>query len=245
MMNISNIPVIGIYKIVSPTNKIYIGQSINIKNRKESYRRGSCKNQPKVYNSINKHGWSNHKFEIIERCTIEQLNERETYWKQYYISLLGWDKALFCELYDNGGGPKSEKFKEKNKHSHLGKKHSLEVREKIRQSHLGKKRPSYIGENISKSNIGKKKIRIKTRKDIGIPKSDIIKKNMSMAKIGKPSTNPKKSILQFTTDGVFIKEWDSITSAGNFLNIPYGNITNCCKGLNKKIGGFIWKYKIN
>jgi group I intron endonuclease len=244
-MNISKTPIIGIYKITSPTGKIYIGQSINIKNRKESYRRGHCKQQPKIYNSINKHGWNKHQHEIIEECSLEQLNEREIYWKQYYVDQYGWGKMLFCELYDSGGGPKSQKFKEKNKQSHLGKKHSIEIRDKIRQSHLGKKRPLYVGDNISKSNKGKKKIRIKTRKDIGIPKSDEVKEKMSLAKIGKISTNPKKPILQFTIHGVFIKEWDSITSAGDFFNIPYGNITNCCKGLRKQIGGFVWKYKTN
>jgi len=227
-MDINKLPIIGVYKITSPTGKIYIGQSINIKNRKESYRRGDCKQQPKIYNSINKYGWKNHTHEIIEECILDKLNERETYWKQYYIDQYGWDKMLFCELYDNGGGPKSK-----------------EIKEKMRQSHLGKKRPLYVGDNISKSNKGKKKIRIKIRKDIGIPKPDEVKKKMSLAKIGKTSTNPKKPILQFTIYGIFIKEWDSITSAGDFFNIPYGNITNCCKGLRKQIGGFVWKYKTN
>jgi group I intron endonuclease len=244
-MDISKFPTMGIYKIVSPTGKIYIGQSINIKNRKESYRRGHCKQQPKIYNSINKHGWKNHTHEVIEECILDKLNERETYWKQYYIDQYGWDRMLFCELYDNGGGPKSKETKQKMKQSHLGKKHSPEVCEKMRQYHLGKKRPSHVGKNISKSNTGNKKIRVKIRKDIGMPKPDEVKKKMSLAKIGKMSTNPKKPILQFSVCGVFIKEWDSITSAGNFLNIPYGNITNCCKGLKKQIGGFVWKYKIN
>jgi hypothetical protein len=182
---------------------------------------GLQKEQKILDESISKH---QNKIDSLDRKDWGPL---ETKWIQYYINI-GYDVVNLNKK--GGGGPEF---------------HTDESKEKIRQSHLGKKRPSYIGENISKSNIGKKKIRIKTRKDVGIPKSDIIKKNMSMVKIGKPSTNPKKPILQFTTDNIFIKEWDSITSAGDFLNIPYGNITNCCKGLNKKIGGFIWKYKTN
>ena len=56
----------GIYKITSPSGKIYIGQSVNIKDRIKAYKCGHCKEQPFVCNSILKHGWENHKFEIIE-----------------------------------------------------------------------------------------------------------------------------------------------------------------------------------
>jgi len=34
---------IGIYKITSPSNKVYIGQSINIEKRFKSYKRYDCK----------------------------------------------------------------------------------------------------------------------------------------------------------------------------------------------------------
>jgi hypothetical protein len=43
---------IGIYKITSPTNKVYIGQSIKINERKRKYKKLDCKNQPKIYNSL-------------------------------------------------------------------------------------------------------------------------------------------------------------------------------------------------
>ena len=197
-MDISRLPIIGIYKITSPSNKIYIGQSINIKNRKESYRRLACKGQSKLYNSFLKYGWKQHMFEIIEECNLEQLNERETYWKQYYLSQVeeNWSKVLFCGLHDKGGGPKSESWK-----TNIGKGNSKpkseEFKEKNRQAHLGKKRPLYIGEKISQSNIGRKKIRTKLRKDVGISKSKEHKQKMSLARIGKPSTNPKKPILQY------------------------------------------------
>ena len=47
---------IGIYKITSPSNKIYIGQSINIERRFNSYKNLShCKQQIKLYNSLQKY----------------------------------------------------------------------------------------------------------------------------------------------------------------------------------------------
>ena len=49
---------IGIYKITSPTNKIYIGQSTNIENRwNDYYKMIRCKRQTRLYNSLKKYGF--------------------------------------------------------------------------------------------------------------------------------------------------------------------------------------------
>ena len=52
---------IGIYKITSPTNKIYIGQSINIEKRFLNYNSINCKKQIRLYNSFKKYGFDKHK----------------------------------------------------------------------------------------------------------------------------------------------------------------------------------------
>lgn len=75
---------IGIYKITSPSNKIYIGQSKDIKLRFYYYSIKSCKGQRKLYHSLKKHGVENHVFEVLEECDIEQLNERERYYQDLY-----------------------------------------------------------------------------------------------------------------------------------------------------------------
>lgn len=113
----------GIYKITSPTGKIYIGQSVNIKNRFKQYKYISNNKiiGPKLYNSLKKHGFENHQFEIIEECIIEQLNEKEIYWKKHILEGVGWEQVLFCELYDRGGGPKSEQTRLKTSLSLKGK----------------------------------------------------------------------------------------------------------------------------
>jgi group I intron endonuclease len=86
---------IGIYKITSPTNKIYIGQSINIEKRFLDYKKLRCKSQIALYNSFVKHGIETHLFEIIEDCEIELLNERERYWQDFYNVL---ESGLNCKL---------------------------------------------------------------------------------------------------------------------------------------------------
>lgn len=132
------IPIIGIYKIVSPTNKIYIGQSINITRRWKSYDSLHCKNQIRLYNSLRKYSPQNHIFEIIEECSLENINGRETHWKKYYLeqNFQDWDKMLFCELYDKGG-PRSEITNNKISKSLLGKEKSQQHKDNIKIARTG------------------------------------------------------------------------------------------------------------
>jgi len=87
---------IGIYKITSPSNKVYVGQSINIKKRFNQYeKKQNVSEQKKLYNSFLKYGVENHLFEVIEECDIDLLNERERYWQDFYDVL---KKGLNCRL---------------------------------------------------------------------------------------------------------------------------------------------------
>ena len=52
-----------------------------------------------------------------------------------------------------------------------------------------------------------------------------------------------KPILQYTKDGVFIKEWESIVSAAQQTNISRKHISDCCCGRGKTAGGYVWKHK--
>jgi len=79
---------IGIYKITSPSNRVYIGQSIRLEERLLEYKKQkNCNGQPKIFNSILKYGIENHQIEIIEECDVEQLNYRERYWQEFYNAI--------------------------------------------------------------------------------------------------------------------------------------------------------------
>lgn len=88
----------GIYKITSPTNKIYIGKSINVNQRKNNYKNSPLKfkSQKRLYNSFLKYGFDGHTFEIIEECEVCELFCRECYWQEYY-DVLG-KNGLNCIL---------------------------------------------------------------------------------------------------------------------------------------------------
>lgn len=79
---------IGIYKITNiKNNKIYIGKSTDIKRRwkehirhsKDEHKRKKCP----LHMAINKYGKDLFKFEVIEECKVDVLDERE----MYYIKL--------------------------------------------------------------------------------------------------------------------------------------------------------------
>jgi len=72
---------IGIYKITNPKGKVYLGQSIDLENRLDRYKYlGSRAKQHKLNNSIEKYGFENHIMEIIEICSLEELDEREIFY---------------------------------------------------------------------------------------------------------------------------------------------------------------------
>lgn len=127
---------IGIYKITSPNGKIYIGQSINIKYRFDTYRRlnKQVSSSPKIYRSLKKYGFENHTFEVIEECSIDLLNERERYYQEFYNVL---NDGLNCMLTNTKEKkkvylPYSNERKKAISDFHKGKKLSIETIEKIK-----------------------------------------------------------------------------------------------------------------
>lgn len=51
-----------------------------------------------------------------------------------------------------------------------------------------------------------------------------------------------KHIIQFSLDGQYIKNWNSIKEAAENLNIQTSGIIRCCKGEMQSSGNYIWKY---
>ena len=82
---------IGIYKITNQiTNKVYIGQSINIQYRWKQHKQQAKNNRKnnKLYQAMRKYGIENFLFEVIEQCKFsqQQLDNRQRYWIEYYNS---------------------------------------------------------------------------------------------------------------------------------------------------------------
>jgi len=154
---------IGIYKITNPKGRIYIGQSRNIERRRQGYARRVSEQQRGLYNSILKYGFSQHLFEVVEECLVEELNAKERYWQDFYRVLEEGLNLRLTETEDRVGyfsdstkeriaeGVRSTKSKmtdqeyfEKYVENHLGVKGNM----------YGKKRPGEQAGNYGTSKGG-------------------------------------------------------------------------------------------
>jgi group I intron endonuclease len=163
----------GIYKITSPTGKIYVGQSINIKKRFNVYKSLACSGQNRLYNSFLKHGVDNHVFEILEYCGAAVINERERHYQEKFnvidrklglnCCLTRTDKKKYVFSEESiqkmsawqKGVPKSKEHKRKLSEAKIGKKQTLEHRLKGAQARVGSKRTKEQRIRISESLKGK------------------------------------------------------------------------------------------
>ena len=81
-----------IYKWQHKENgKCYIGQTIQDANRRRLEHLADARKSPHTYhfhNALKKYGEEAFTYEVIEECdSLEQLNEREVYWIDYYNSI--------------------------------------------------------------------------------------------------------------------------------------------------------------
>lgn len=126
----------GIYQILSPTGRVYVGQSWNIERRWRQHR--NDRSDGLLQRSIRKHGAEQHEIRIILSLPLdvsaEVLNEAE----RYFI-------AMFSER-----GIKMLNLTEGGRNARM----SAEQKEKIRQALTGYKRTAEHRANISKSKKG-------------------------------------------------------------------------------------------
>lgn len=200
---------IGIYKITSPTNRVYIGQSVDIEDRKRLYTGHHAKNQTKLYNSFLKYGFINHIFEIIEECEIDDLNIRERYWQDFYDVI---KNGLNCRLTKttDKSGKLSKETCNKIGLGHKGKIVSEETRLKI--SIAGK------GRFCSEKTKLKRNIKLK-----GLVRTEETRKLMSQ------NNSQRRSVI-CTESGQI---WTSIKDCAKELNLNAKSLNNRLTGFRK------------
>lgn len=196
----------GIYKWKSPSNKLYIGQAIDLKRRKKEFLLNPFKC---VYTSENSaidrarrkySDFTKWEYEILAYAnTKEELNELEIYYiniynttdsKLGYNSTKGGDGTLGISW-----GSKAQIEALKNRRSYegvnnpnYGKHHSEETKEAIRKSKLGTKQ--------------------------------------SIETIKKKS----RAVNQYSLDGEFIQTWIGASEVMHKLGIDKASIGRVCKG---------------
>ena len=170
---------IGIYKITSPSDRVYVGQSWDIGKRIRIYRNEKAKRQVKLHSSFNKYGFDAHKFEVVHELPhdVEQgvLNQYEQLYMDLYKNA-GFDLLNIREA--GSRGKHSEESIQKMRQVQKGKIISEETKEKLRQHNLGNVHSLETRQKISKSSIGIKR-----------PKDEAYRKKISEALMGNTPWN--------------------------------------------------------
>jgi group I intron endonuclease len=232
---------IGIYKITSPSGKIYIGQTTNFIKRKNYYKNGAKPYQVRIYNSLEKYGYDAHTIEFIEECLVENLNERERHWQEFY-NVIG-ENGLNCRLTatNDKSGFLSEsskhklsiakkkvvidgEWREKFAYDWSGKNHSEQTKRKMSESAKGKKKTS---EHISKLPQNQKGYKPK-------PRSEEFRLNQKLFN-GK-----SRAVSQYDKNDILINQFISVAEAKRQTGIK--TINSVVLGKTNTAGGFKWKY---
>ena len=145
---------VGIYKITSPTGKIYIGQSVDIENRWLYYKRYGSIGQPKLNSSFKKYQYVAHTFEVVEECRVEDLNSRERYWQEWFNVL---EEGLNCRLThtDDRSGTLSQELKDRISKTLTGRTIPRDIVEKWMKGKVPYERTQEIRDKCSKAKKGR------------------------------------------------------------------------------------------
>jgi len=145
---------IGIYKIMNPKGRVYIGQSTDIQGRWRHYKKCGCKGQPKLHASFLKYAVDSHTFEVLEECSLEELNERERFWQEHFKVLDEGLNLRYTPLHFRAGRL-SEETKAKISKTLTGRKIPREVVEKWMEGKVPYERTEEIRKKCSLSKKGK------------------------------------------------------------------------------------------
>lgn len=129
----------GVYIIINPSNKRYIGSSVNIAKRWNRYKNYTCKNQKYIYNSLKKYGYENHIFKVLKYCPKEELFFWERCFGDIYLSSCDFDNGLNIILPSYNDIPQKRSIELNNKISEIQKRRFNNPEERKKISELTKK----------------------------------------------------------------------------------------------------------
>lgn len=215
----------GIYKIENLINhKIYIGQSIEIERRLQKHK--TIKDDLYIHRAIQKYGVKNFSFDIIQKCSQKQLDEKQIYWIQYYNSLIpnGYNMIPGGS---NGAGLAKGK---------IVQKYSLQGQfiEQYPSANQAGIENNINGRNITSCCNGQ-------RNQAGYFQWKWKDSEKEIQPIKGILIDDK--VLQYSLNGEFIKQYNSVKQVCQVFKFSKSALSNACNGKIKTLLGFQWKYK--
>jgi len=211
--NIPQMEVIsGVYKIYSKVNpnKFYVGSAVNFAARKRGHIYTLKTNRHK--NPKLQAHFNKYGINDLVFVLLENVLSKDILIEreQYYINLLN-PSFNVCKIAG----------------SSLGVKRTDEFKIKVSTSKKGKHHRPECSLEKSKRQMGRK--------------SALGYRHTEEAKARISNNNPRKRrVLQYDTDGCFIKEWESVKQAADTLGLCVVSINLCCRGKIQTSGGYRW-----
>ena len=156
----------GIYIITNTINdKVYVGQAQDLYIRTKHHI--SDERNPLLKKAFKKYGLDKFTINVLEKCEIEKLDDREQYWMDYY-EVTNMDKGYnICPIAGSTRGVKKSQEERKQMSERAsqrigdlnpfyGKHHSDDAKEKIRQKKIGQVVSDETKRKISQRHTGEK-----------------------------------------------------------------------------------------
>jgi len=226
-----------IYKIISPSNRVYIGKAASFNERISHYRRLQCKQQVILYHSLLKYGFDSHNIEQIDSFTSDNnyANGKEMFWIRTNMSNFSkYPEQRGMNLTDGGEGTVGRKATEEQRA--LIKKAAIK---REQNPNYNKFRGKHTGKALENMQLAQKKLREQTNYipgNTGKNHSDSAKLKMCLKKVNHP-------IIQYDLAGNIIGEFKSICEAVRQTGLAKSSIYHLLKDTKNPQKGYTFKYK--
>lgn len=228
-----------IYKITSPSGKIYIGSTVNIKDRVYRYKTARVKSQVKIYNSILRYGFDNHKFETIFECDESNRNFYESFYGEKFDVIgdngLNLSLPISSETYPSMSKETKAKIGLAHKGKKISEKQKISISNNIRKYLESNPHPML---NKTPWNKGKDFLKGELNPMYGVRRSDEWKENHSnlARKIARKGIKHHKSkIVLDLLCGIF---YFSCKEVSERYNIKYSTLKAKLNGRAKNNTNF-------
>lgn len=216
-------PLVGIYKITSPIQSVYIGASTDIMDRIRSYKNVSLKSQRLLRDSILKYGWDSHTFQIVHELPVDISPQVLHTYEKIYIEHYRANNNRYpgmggLNLTDGGKGTSGHVV-------------GQETRDRLRKMYTGvKKRPEDIirGERHSLFNV-----RGEQHPAFGYRHSESAK-----IKIGQANSLGKHNLAQKVINIITGEIFGSVKEAALSAGMNYSAFKSQLNGGNKNSTNF-------
>lgn len=212
-----------IYKITSPSSKIYVGKTYDLRKRINAHKLKVRKGSSIIlHNSIRKYGWDAHVLEVIEEVEDALLDEREIFWIAK-LNTYCYENPMGLNMTKGGEGQRSTWIHDEKRRKEQSRKFKKEGNPFYGKTHSEewKQKKSKEVSEYNKNN------------GVKIPDWGVEKGRKAV----------QKQVVAYDSFGEFISEYISLSECAKSLNVKNQNVKDSvCFGSWIK-GKYLVKYK--